>query len=185
MLTHQSPSTGASKTIVYLDRVRNKGSREGESMSTAQSPSIGVHTDLTHASSRYSLHNIGYSPEEIEHLLKFRHVVVNVWRPIKQIRRDPLAIYDWRTVNPETDIFNDRRVLSDGILEFGRPVFSERHEWFYLSGQRLDEPLIFKQLDTNLEANITLPHSAFVDPKYVDYPPRESIEFKDFAFFED
>jgi hypothetical protein len=154
-------------------------------MSTAHSPSHGVHTDLTNASSRYLLNNVIDDEEEVERLLKCRYIVVNVWRPIKQIFKDPLALCDWRTVNPETDIFNDRRIISGGVLEFGRPIFNEKHQWYYLSGQQPDEPLLFKQLDSNPETNITLPHSAFVDPKYVGHPPRESIEFKIFAFFTD
>lgn len=63
-------------------------------------------------------------------------------------------------------------------------MFSERHEWHYLSGQKPDEPIIFKQLDSEKEGDINLIHSAFVDKRYASFPPRESIEFKIFGFFE-
>jgi len=184
MLTLSS-STGASKTVVYLDRNRNKTNAEGDSMSSAQSPSHGVHTDLTIASCRYLLKNVIPGEEEVERLLKRHFIVVNVWRPIKQIRRDPLGVCNWKSVNPALDIYNDRRVTSEGILELGAPVFNEKHEWYYLSGQKPDEPILFKQLDSNPETNLTLLHSAFVDPKYVDYPARESIEMKIFAFYDE
>lgn len=154
-------------------------------MSSAQSPSHGVHTDLTIASCRYLLKNVIPGEEEVERLLKRHFIVVNVWRPIKQIRRDPLGVCNWKSVNPALDIYNDRRVTSEGILELGAPVFNEKHEWYYLSGQKPDEPILFKQLDSNPETNLTLLHSAFVDPKYVDYPARESIEMKIFAFYDE
>lgn len=178
-------STGASKTVVYLDRNRNKPNVQGESMSTMQSPSHGVHTDLTIASCPYLLKLVIPDDEEVERLLNRRFMVVNVWRPIKPIRRDPLGVCNWKSVNPSVDIYNDRRVSSEGVMEFGLPIFNEKHEWYYLSGQRPDEPLLFKQLDSNPATNITLLHSAFVDPKYADYPARESIEMKIFAFFDE
>lgn len=184
MLT-SSYSTGASKTVVYLDRNRNKPNIEGESMSTMQSPSYRVHSDLTRVSCRLALKNVIPDDEEVERLLTRRFVAVNVWRPIKQILRDPLGVCDWKSVDPNNDIHNDRRVTSEGIMEVGFPTFSEKHEWYYLSGQRPDEPLLFKQLDSNLDNNITLFHSAFVDPKYADFPARESIEMKIFAFFDE
>jgi hypothetical protein len=73
---------------------------------------------------------------------------------------------DWSSVHPAVDVYNDRRVTSEGVMEFGMPIFNEKHKWYYLNGQRLDEPLLFKQLDSNPDTNITLLHSAFVDPKY-------------------
>ena len=153
-------------------------------MSTMQSPSHGVHTDVTMASCRYLLKNIIPDDEEVERLLSRRFMIINAWRPITQIRRDPLAVCNWKSVDPANDIYNDRRVTSEGVMEFGAPIYNEKHEWFYLSGQRPDEPLLFKQLDSNPENNITLLHSAFVDPKYTGFPARESIEFKVFAFFD-
>ena len=178
-------STGASKTVVFLDRYRNKPNVEGEAMSTMQSPSHRVHTDVTRASCRYLLKNVFPDDKEVERLLTRRFMVVNVWRPIKQILRDPLGVCDWKSVDPNNDIHGDRRVTSEGIMELRLPTFSEKHEWYYLSGQRPDEPLLFKQLDSNPDNNITLLHSAFVDPKYANFPARESIEMKILAFFDE
>ncbi|KAF2763069.1 hypothetical protein EJ05DRAFT_506707 [Pseudovirgaria hyperparasitica] len=176
--------TGASKVVVYLDRNRFNPNEKGSQMSTAHSPSHGVHTDLTHASCHFTLAKSVPDPAERDELLSGRYIVVNVWRPVVTIKKDPLTVCDWRSVDPVKDIYNDRRVVGDNVMEFGLPIYSDKHEWYYLNEQRPDEPLVFKQLDSNLETNITLPHSAFVDPKYVDYPPRRSIEMKCFAFFD-
>lgn len=153
-------------------------------MSTMQSPSYRVHTDMTRVSCQYILKNMIPDDEEVERLLTRRFMAVNVWRPIKQILRDPLGVCDWKSVDPN-DFHNDRKVTSEGIIEFGLSTFSEKHEWYYLSGQRPDEPLLFKQLDSNPNDNITLLHSAFVDPRYAEFPARESIEMKILAFFDE
>lgn len=162
-------------------------------MSTANSPSHGVHTDLTHAPCPSLLRRVVTNEAEVKILLSQRYIVVNVWRPIKPILRDPLAVCAWRSVNPAQDIFKDRSVPNiikdsrdseSAIMEFGVPVFSERHEWLYLSGQKPDEPIIFRQLDSAEGKDINLIHSAFVDERSASFPPRESIEFKVFGFFE-
>lgn len=174
--------TGASEVVVYLTRSRFEGNQNGTKMSTPNSPSHGVHSDITHASCRHVLKDI-IKEDKMARLMSCRFVVVNVWRPIKPIQRDPLAVCDWRSVDPASDIFPDRRVIAGQVFEFGVPIFNEKHEWYYLSDQQPDEPLIFKQLSSGVASSVTLLHSAFVDPKHVDNPPRESIEMKCFAFF--
>ncbi|OOF95621.1 hypothetical protein ASPCADRAFT_130009 [Aspergillus carbonarius ITEM 5010] len=174
--------TGASEVVVYLTRTRFEGNEDGNKMSTPNSPSHGVHSDIMHASCRHVLKGI-LIEEEIERLMSHPFIVVNVWRPIKPIRRDPLAVCDWRSVDAASDIVADRRVISGQIFEFGVPIFNEKHEWYYLSEQQPDEPLVFKQLSSDATSNVTLLHSAFVDPNHVNDSPRESIEMKCFAFF--
>ena len=151
-------------------------------MSTPNSPSHGVQSDITHASCRSVLKDV-LTEAQIERLMGHRFMVVNVWRPIKPIQRDPLALCDWRSVDPATDIIPDRRVISGRIFEFGMPIFNQKHEWYYLNEQQPDEPLIFKQLSSDAASNMTLLHSAFVDPDHINDPPRESIEMKCFAVF--
>lgn len=152
-------------------------------MSTPNSPSHGVHTDMTHASCRSVLKNI-LSEQRMEQLLSRPFIVVNVWRPIKTIQRDPLALCDRRSVDPSKDIIPDRRVISGQVFEFGSPVFNERHQWYYLNEQQPDEPLMFQQLGSEPGSNDAILHSAFVDSDHLDGPPRESIEMKCFAFFD-
>ncbi|RAH64470.1 uncharacterized protein BO66DRAFT_443967 [Aspergillus aculeatinus CBS 121060] len=96
------------------------------------SPSHGVHSDITHASCRPVLKEI-LPADEMARLMGCRFVVVNVWRPIKPARKDPLAVCDWRSVDPASDIFPDRRVIAEQVFEFGVSVFNEKHEWYYLS----------------------------------------------------
>ncbi|RAK74696.1 uncharacterized protein BO72DRAFT_470703 [Aspergillus fijiensis CBS 313.89] len=158
--------TGASGVIVYLTRLRFEGNQTGNKMSPPNSSSHGVHSDITHASCRPVQKEI-LPADEMARLMGCRFVVVNVWRPIKPVQKDPLAVCDWRSVDPATDIFPDRRVVAGQVFEFRQP----------------DEPLVFMQLGSDVASSVTLLHSAFVDPKHVDDPPRDSIEMKCFAFF--
>lgn len=58
-----------------------------------------VHIDQSYAAalSRVSHH----LPDEAEKLLKGRVQIINVWRPIKTVQRDPLAVADARSVDED------------------------------------------------------------------------------------
>ncbi|KAJ5242632.1 uncharacterized protein N7469_000959 [Penicillium citrinum] len=87
-------ATGASEVFVYLTRTRFEGNDIGDKMTTPNSPSYGVHSDITLASCRSVLKDL-LTEAQIERLMGHRFMVVNVWRPVKPIQRDPLAVCDW------------------------------------------------------------------------------------------
>lgn len=117
-------------------------------------------------------------------MTKGRVLAINVWRPLKTITKDPLAVCDWTSVNPKSDWIANRLVFPHGWHELGKVAHSEKHKWYYLNRQKPNEPLVFKQFDSDEveKGCYTLAHSAFVDPDYVDDNARESIEIKMFAF---
>lgn len=121
---------------------------------------------------------------EREQLLQGKVEIINVWRPLKKVERDPLAVCDWTSVHRD-DCIRHRLVLPSGWNELGKYRFNANQRWYYLSGQQPQEALVFRQFDSGKvgEGGMTVPHSAFVDPKAVDGPARESIEIKMFAFF--
>lgn len=41
-------------------------------------------------------------PEEADHLLQGRVQIINVWRPIKTVRRDPLGVAEANSVDDES-----------------------------------------------------------------------------------
>ncbi|TWU77576.1 hypothetical protein ED733_007718 [Metarhizium rileyi] len=51
-------------------------------------------------------------PDEAEHLLKCRVRIINVWRPIKKIERDPLAVAEAGSV-PDADLIVTELVYPD------------------------------------------------------------------------
>ncbi|KAL1854299.1 hypothetical protein Plec18170_005063 [Paecilomyces lecythidis] len=178
--------TGATKTVVISNRVRCMITDTAK-RADSRAPAFAVHSDFTITGALHHLENIIENPAEREQLMKGRVYVINVWRPLKTITRDPLAVCDWKSVEPDTDWLANRFMFSHGWNEFGGVVHNEKHKWFYLSHQEPSEPLVFAQFDSKEMENggMTLAHSAFVDPEYADSNARESIEIKMFAFVPD
>ncbi|KAL8677003.1 MAG: hypothetical protein Q9186_006538 [Xanthomendoza sp. 1 TL-2023] len=53
-------------------------------------------------------------PAEAEHLLKGRYQIINVWRPIKTIRKDPLGVAD-ATCVPDKDLLAVEIIYPDRV----------------------------------------------------------------------
>lgn len=149
-----------------------------------RAPAHSVHSDFTTTGALHHLESVVTDPEEREQLLQGRIQIINVWCPLKPVRRDPLAVCDWATVDWQKDRMANRLILPTGWNELGKYAFNPTQRWYYLGGQQPQEVLIFKQFDNRRleEGGVTLPHSAFVVPDSVDGPARESIEIKMFAF---
>jgi hypothetical protein len=136
-----------------------------------------------------------------------RILALNIWRPLRTVRKDPLALCDWASIHPNQDIIPNRFVFADGWLEVTKVAYSQRHRWWYCSGQRVDEVVIFKQFDsapgtigegegeseaqkeiekeqrgTGEMGGCSVVHSAFVDPEYTGEEPRRSLEIGVFVF---
>ncbi|KAF4157732.1 hypothetical protein CNMCM6936_003256 [Aspergillus lentulus] len=174
--------TGAKETITFTHRIRCFSSDEAK-LADNRAPAHSVHTDFTVAGALRHLETLVSDPERLKQLLSSRVMVVNVWRPLKTVHRDPLTVCDWRSTNPQ-DIIPFRLVLPQGWNELSKVQYNKDHRWYYLSNQQRDEPLVFKQFDSGRveEGGCTLPHSAFEYPSMVDHDPRQSIEIKMFAF---
>lgn len=137
-----------------------------------------MHSDF---SAKGGLHNFELQvPDaaEREELLKGQVLLINVWRPLKTITRDPLAVLDWTSVNPESDAIPMKFNFPDKWNELGKWRYTDEHQWYYLSKQQADEPLVFVQWDSKAANGFTVPHTAFEDEEYLNGPPRESIEIK-------
>ena len=141
-----------------------------------------MHSDFTVTGALHHLRDIIKDPAEVDELLRGRVYIINVWRPLRTIDKDPLAVCDWTSVDPKKDWIAYRITHGGGWNELGQQTFSDKHRWYYLGKQKPSEPLVFKQYDSKDETGCTLAHSAFVDSEYVNCPPRESIEIKMFAF---
>jgi hypothetical protein len=141
-----------------------------------------VHIDQSYDAARSRVPH--HLPAEADKLLKTRHQIINVWRPIKTILKDPLAVADAHSV-PESDlvpvdlIYPDRR----GETLTVRP--NEAHKWYYLYGQTPSEVMLIKCYDSKLDGRARrIPHTAFVNPATVDEAARESIEVRALVFHE-
>lgn len=153
-------------------------------LASNRSPAHSVHSDFTAAGALHHLETIVPEEQERSRLLAGRVLIINVWRPLKPIQRDPLAVCDWSSVDIFSECIPTRLTLPHGWNELGRYAFSPRQRWYYLSGQQPSEPLVFTQFDSSKvdAGGITVPHSAFVDPVYRDSAARESLEVKMVVF---
>ncbi|OBT54233.1 hypothetical protein VE04_10314 [Pseudogymnoascus sp. 24MN13] len=173
--------TGATKIVTFAHRIRCLATDERQ-LAASQAPAHDVHSDFTSSGAMEHLKDIIQDQAEFNRLLDGRILVINVWRPLKQIRKDPLAVCDWRSVDSETDLVANRMIFSHGWKELAKANFNPKHMWYYLGGQMPNEPLLFKQFDSKAKDGMNLPHTAFVDLKYIECNPRESIEIKMYAF---
>jgi hypothetical protein len=148
-----------------------------------RAPAHSVHSDFTVAGALRHFELIVPDAEERQRLLEGQVQIINVWRPLKTVERDPLAVCDWKSLDWRQDRIAHLLVLPTGENELGKYVFNPGQKWYYMGGQRPQEPLIFRQFDSREgQGGMTLPHTAFVDPLSKDGPARESIEIKMFAF---
>jgi hypothetical protein len=101
----------------------------------------------------------GISPSELkDHYDGPRWAMFSVWRPLKTVRRDPLAVSDCRTFPKEDYIpVNMLFPSADGGESHKEEVFlaygSEKHAWHWIPNQEPDEVLIIQLFDSEAERN--------------------------------
>ncbi|OAA71826.1 hypothetical protein LEL_09061 [Akanthomyces lecanii RCEF 1005] len=121
-----------------------------------------------------------------ESMMKQRFQIINVWRPLRQVYKDPLAVTDIRT-QESSDLVRIDVTLTDGVKTSNLAVrHNDRQKWYYKHAQKPDEPLVFKQFDSADRSCLgQVLHSAFIDEEYNNGDPRWSIEARALVFYED
>jgi hypothetical protein len=144
-----------------------------------------VHVDQTYSAGLARVHN--HLPEDADRLLKGRVRIINVWRPIgNPVAHHPLAVADWRSLNPEKDLVSTRHIYADREGATFSVRYNPSHRWYYLEGQTPDEVTLIKCFDSDESKARLTPHTAFLDstsPK--DAPDRQSIEVRCLVFDEE
>ncbi|KAK7417307.1 hypothetical protein QQZ08_011687 [Neonectria magnoliae] len=115
----------------------------------------------------------------------------NTWRPLKPVRRDPLACVDYfSTKDEKTSVYwrdipgINGRFRVDAPLTLANP----NHKWYWLSDQKPDEVLFMRIFDSEHERdpdNVAggVHHCSFHLPGADGEEIRQSIETKVFAFW--
>lgn len=124
--------------------------------------------------------------EEFMREIQGRWKIMNAWKPIKTVERDPLGIAVASSV-PDEDLINLKRYRPDGSLSESRYAFKagERYEWYYVPQQRTDEMILFTQYSDSPHRGIAdrVPHCAFILPGTEDKPVREIVEVRALVVF--
>ncbi|PMD31800.1 hypothetical protein L207DRAFT_396090, partial [Hyaloscypha variabilis F] len=202
--------TGSSKVIIFHHQVRQARTHylyhedastiEGDPTKEKQNenfppdasmhgPVRGAHTDLSYDFAPEVLKM--YCPDQAEQFLKGRFQVINVWRPIKTIYKDPFAVLDARTMLPE-----DLAIVALVGPQFTNNTFSVKapskerkdggHKWYYMSQQTPEDVLLFKNFDSKTDGRArAAPHTSFDDNEFKHMDARQSLEIRAFVFHED
>ena len=176
-------ATGAYRVHIFDHTVRasDPGLREQKHV---REPASLVHNDYTANSGLVCLReNLGADAEK---LAKGRFQIVNVWRPLVDPVEDyPLALCDSRSLDP-LDLIDSERRAPNHTGEIQLAVHNPQQRWFYYSGMRPPEVLLFKTFDSNNTGMHPCSiHSAIRLPQVpVDAKPRESVETRAFVFYE-
>ncbi|ORY09610.1 amino acid permease-domain-containing protein [Clohesyomyces aquaticus] len=178
--------TGASRIFIFDHTIRRQPPSEGNAASRTpqlRGPVQRVHIDQSYAA---SLSRVPYHlPQEAEKLLQGRVEIINVWRPIKTVQRDPLAVAQADTVKDE-DLVPVALIYPTRRGETLAVRYNEGQKWFYKSGLTPEEVLFIKCFDSKEDGRARrVPHTAFPVPGTEDREGRESIEVRALVFHED
>ncbi|KAF7556131.1 hypothetical protein G7Z17_g1672 [Cylindrodendrum hubeiense] len=173
--------TGASRIFIFDHTIRRQTPGEDSTDRSRRGPVQRVHIDQSYDASLSRVPH--HLPEDAEELLKGRVQIINVWRPIKTVQRDPLALAD------AFSVFDSDLVVTELIYPNRRgETYAVRHnesqKWFYKSYLSPEEVILIKCFDSKKDGRARrVPHTAFVDPSSEpDAPPRESIEVRALVF---
>ncbi|KAK1656705.1 amino acid permease-domain-containing protein [Colletotrichum godetiae] len=173
--------TGASRVFIFDHTIRRQPPGSATQERAGRGPVQRVHIDQSYkaALSRVPHH----LPEDANHLLKGRVQIINVWRPIKTVQRDPLAFAEAGSVS-ESDLVVTELIYPNRRGETYAVRHNTNHMWYYKHGLTPDEVILIKCFDSKTDGRARrVPHTAFVDPTASpDAPPRESIEVRALVF---
>ena len=174
--------SGAQRAFVFDHTIRH-GDQAVREEKLLREPVFYVHNDYTEASAPRRVREL--LPDEAEALLQKRFAIIQVWRPLRTISRNPLAIADARSISP-ADMIGAERRYPHRVGETYRLRHNPAHEWYQFPQMTPEEAIVFKVYDSLQDGRARFtPHTSFDDPATpADAPPRQSIEARLFAFFD-
>ena len=180
---HDHYSTGCSCVHIFDHTIRRNapGPRTADG---PRGPIQRVHVDQSRNGSIQRVRH--HFPNDANKLLSGRVQIINAWRPLSKVLRDPLALADSGTV-PDSDLILTQFIYPDRVGETYEVRWGAGHRWYYKYGMVPEEVMLFKCYDSETDGRATrTPHSAFEDPLSSSQDPvRESIEVRALIFHRD
>jgi hypothetical protein len=176
-------ATGAARVVVFDYTRRRQTGEIDRAPGAVRQPVARVHVDQTVRSGPQRVREI--MGDEAEALLSRRAAIVNVWRPIAHAARDwPLALADARSVDP-ADLLPVEYIFPHRRGETYSVAYNPEQRWLYIPDLDVHECILVKCWDSDAGVARFAPHTGFKDPTTPPGTrPRESIEFRAFAFFD-
>ncbi|KAL2825085.1 amino acid permease-domain-containing protein [Aspergillus cavernicola] len=173
-------ATGATKIFIFDHTIRRAPRDNRTTETPLRGPVQRVHIDQSYSASTNRVKH--HLPADSPTLLKGRYQIINVWRPIKPILKDPLAVADAHTV-PESDLVPIKLIYPDREGETLGVRANPDVKWYYRFGQTPDLVTLIKCFDSKVDGRARrVPHSAFVNPETEGDIARESIEVRALVF---
>ncbi|KAB5569950.1 hypothetical protein GE09DRAFT_1186049 [Coniochaeta sp. 2T2.1] len=176
-------ATGAVRTFIFDHTIRRQPpAKPTDTTPALRGPVRRVHIDQSYRASESRVDH--HLPREAAELHKKRFQIINVWRPIKTIYKDPLAVADSHSV-PEEDLVPIPLIYPNRNGETLSVRPNPDHRWYFKYAQRPDEVTLIKCYDTLNDGRARrVPHTAFVNPDEEDKEDRESIEVRALVFYD-
>ncbi|MGI9258317.1 MAG: CmcJ/NvfI family oxidoreductase [Gammaproteobacteria bacterium] len=176
-------ATGASRAQCF-DHTLRSSDPDRRAEKRVREPTSVIHNDYTPRSGPQRVRDL--MGAEAEALLEKPFAIVNVWRPLRPVRTFPLALCDARTVADDDLVAAERRA-KDRIGELFMVRYNSGQRWHYFPDMTESEVLLIKTFDSRDDGRARwCVHTALVSAAFPeDAPPRESIETRVFAFFDD
>jgi len=172
-------ATGGNRVFIFDHTVRRATPSTPQAISL-RGPVQRVHIDQSYNAgpSRVKHH----LPELADELLQGRYQIINVWKPIRTIRKDPLAVAEARSVK-EDELVPVGLIYPDREGETFTVKYSSGHKWYYLNEQTPEEVLLIKCFDSKVDGRARrVPHTSFVDSEREGEDTRESLEVRALVF---
>ncbi|KAI2619884.1 hypothetical protein GGR54DRAFT_639649 [Hypoxylon sp. NC1633] len=177
--------TGASRVFIFDHKTRcgpSNWHKLGKGNRSSRGPLLRAHVDQSYAGAELVLRR--WFADEADELVKKRYQIINIWRPIRPIHKNPLAVADARSI-ADTDLAAAAIIYPADRDETWTIRPAVHHRWHYKRAQRPDEVLLIKCFDSDVGVPARrAPHSAFDDPAAADAEDRESIEARALVFYD-
>ncbi|KAJ5155252.1 hypothetical protein N7492_008055 [Penicillium capsulatum] len=172
-------ATGGSRVFIFDHTIR-RAAKDERASSQLRGPVQRVHIDQSYEASK---NRVAYHlPDDALELLKGRYQIINVWRPIKTILKDPLTVADAHSV-PDSDLVGVKLIYPDREGETYAVKPDPNIRWYYRYAQTPDLVTLIKCFDSKTDGRARrVPHSAFVNPETESEEGRESIEVRALVF---
>ncbi|KHN97572.1 uncharacterized protein MAM_04587 [Metarhizium album ARSEF 1941] len=171
--------TGATRVFIFDHTVR-RAPKDFTRQGQPRGPLKRVHVDSSYHGAECKVRH--HLPDEAAELLKGRYQMISVWRPIRTILRDPLALADAHSA-PESDLFPIKFVDTSQVGEGWNVKANPDTKWYFRYRQPPDMVTLIKFYDSKQDGRARrTPHSSFVDPSTEHEPTRESIEMRALLF---
>jgi hypothetical protein len=177
--------TGASRVHIFNHKVR-RGPTQWHHLGfdnlKNRGPVTKTHVDQSYAGAEVRLR--WELPDEADELVKKRYQIINIWRPIVTILKDPIAVADANTV-PDADLVEADMTENDFPGKQWVVRHNPNHQWYFKYRMTPQDVLLIKCFDSNVSVARRALHSAFEDVAQRDEQSRQSIEVRCLVCYDD